>query len=552
MVRRHLRGYPLSSSLPPAGPPSGPPDGPLGGPEYLEHGGGDPIQPRFLPRRSRKPLFLAGGGIVALGLVGGGVWAASSLLGSGAQPAEALPASTLGYASIDLDPSASQKVEAFQMLRKFPAIKDELGLASGDDLRKKLFDEIQAQASCPDLGYRVDIEPWIGDRAAVAAVDTGADAPTPVVVIQVTDEDKADAGLTKIRSCATGGASGVGGWAIQDGWAVIAETDELATTVADDAGESSLADDEEFQHWGEEVGDAGIVNLYAAPAAGRYLAEGLADLSEMTAAAGPTDPDMSAALRDFKGAAATVRFDDGALELEVAGDPGASQEKVSGTDRGDDVVANLPADTAAAVGVGFAEGWFADLVEQSAASSGGELSAAELMSKLGDEAGLDLPDDAETLAGQSLALAVGSDFDPETVFNSGDGSGVPVALEVQGDPDGVAGVLDKLRAKLGPAQDWLGSDSDGDLTAIGPDADYRARVLEGGELGDSDAFRNVVREAEDASTVVFVNFDAGDWLTNLVSGERGASDNLEPLEGLGLSLWQDGDTTHASLRLTTD
>jgi hypothetical protein len=37
-----------------------------------------------------------------------------------------------------------------------------------------------------------------------------------------------------------------------------------------------------------------------------------------------------------------------------------------------------------------------------------------------------------------------------------------------------------------------------------------------------------------------------------VSGDRRASDNLEPLEGLGLSLWQDGDTTHASLRLTTD
>jgi hypothetical protein len=77
-------------------------------------------------------------------------------------------------------------------------------------------------------------------------------------------------------------------------------------------------------------------------------------------------------------------------------------------------------------------------------------------------------------------------------------------------------------------------------------------VLEGGELGDSDAFRKVVREAEDASTVVFVNFDAGDWLTNLASGDRTASDNLEPLEGLGLSVWQDGDTAHASLRLTTN
>jgi hypothetical protein len=231
----------LSSTIPP-------PEGPQGGPEYLERGSGYPLPAGSTRRRNRKPLLIAGGA-VALGLVGGGVWAATALLGTGAQPAEALPASTLGYASIDLDPSAAQKIEAFQMLRKFPAIKDELGLASGDDLRKKLFDAIQAQVNCPDLGYRVDIEPWIGNRAAVAAVDTGADLPTPVLVLQVTDADKADAGLGKIRSCATSatGGSDIGGWAIRDGWAVIAENDKLATTVADDAAESSLTNDGDYQ-----------------------------------------------------------------------------------------------------------------------------------------------------------------------------------------------------------------------------------------------------------------------------------------------------------------
>ena len=269
----------MSSTIPP-------PEGPQGGPEYLERGSGYPLPPGATRRRNRKPLLIAGGA-VALGLVGGGVWAATALLGTGAQPAEALPASTLGYASIDLDPSAAQKVEAFQMLRKFPAIKDELGLASGDDLRKKLFDEIQAEAGCPDLGYRVDIEPWIGDRAAVAAVDTGADVPTPVLVLQVTDADKADAGLGKIRSCATSAAGGsdIGGWAIRDGWAVIAETDELATTVADDAAESSLADDGDYQPWSDEVGDAGIVHLYAAPAAGQYLADNLGRVRRRCSAA---------------------------------------------------------------------------------------------------------------------------------------------------------------------------------------------------------------------------------------------------------------------------
>jgi hypothetical protein len=440
------------------------------------------------------------------------------------------------------------------MLRKFPAIEEELGLASGDDLRKELFDQIQAQVNCPGLGYRVDIEPWIGDRAAVAAVDTAADGPAPVLVLQVTDADKAEAGLTKIQSCATGGgASGVGGWVIEDGWAVIAGTDELATSVADDADESSLADDEGYQRWGGEVGDAGIVNLYAAPAAGPYLADTLADVGGMVGAGAGSVPDeTSAALRDFKGAAATLRFDDGALELESAGDPGMTYERLQSSDRGDDVLATLPADTAAAFGVGFDEGWFTDLVDEWVAGSGEATTPEELMKQLSDAVGLDLPDDAETLAGESLALSVGSDIDPEAVFNSTDGSDTPVAVKVKGDSAGIEAALDKVRAKAGPAKDALGTDTDGDLTVIGPDADYRAGVLEDGGLGDTETFRNVVREAQAAAVVVFVNFDAGDWLVDLAGGDQEAVDNLEPLEGLGFSVWRKGDAAHASLRLTTN
>jgi hypothetical protein len=538
--------------MPPAGQPDGPLPRPQGGPEYLERGRGFPLPPGS--RRRRKLPLVAGGAVVALGLLGGGVWAASSLLGTGAQPAEALPASTLGYASIDLDPSAAQKVEAFQMLRKFPAIEDELGLASGDDLRKELFDAIQAQASCPDLGYRVDIEPWIGDRAAVAAVDTGADSPTPVLVLQVTDEDKADTGLGKIRSCATGaGAGDVGGWAIQDGWAVIAQTDEVAGEVADAAAESSLADDEDYQGWSDEVGDPGIVTLYAAPEAGKYFADNLAELGAMTGAAGGADPEqMTAALEDFEGAAATVRFDDGALELEAAGDPGITEDTPRATDRGDDLVATLPADTAAAFGFGFAEGWFDEMAEQLAAGSGDGTTAADLLRELSAMSGLDLPADAEALTGESVAVSVGADLDPEAVLNSGDGSGLPVAVKVKGDSERIAGVLDKLRRKLGPMQVALGSDSTGDVTAIGPDADYRATVLEDGGLGDTDAFRDVVREAAEASAVFFVNFDAGDWLVDLAGGDREAVDNLEPLEGFGMSVWQEDETAHVVLRLTTN
>ena len=47
---------------------------------------------------------------------------------------------------------------------------------------------------------------------------------------------------------------------------MIGETDEIAEqVVADAAAEGSLADDDDFQQWTDEVGDPGVVSMYAAP-----------------------------------------------------------------------------------------------------------------------------------------------------------------------------------------------------------------------------------------------------------------------------------------------
>ena len=563
----------MSSTLPPDGPQ---------GPEYLEQGSGSPLDREATPRAgSRKTVLVAGAAALGLVLVGGGIWAATSFLATGPQPAEALSASTLGYASIDLDPSGAQKIEAVKMLRKFPAFKDRIGLDTDDDVRRKVFEEILQAGDCEGTSYADDVEPWIGDRAAVAAVDTGKDQPAPVLVVQVTDEDKADEGLSKLQDCAaTQDGAPSGGWAIAGDWAVVAESDTIAQGIVDDADRSSLADDADYQKWMDEVGDAGIVNLYAAPAAGRFLADNLGTMgfpfaggsgsacavspgstsrygsedcqTDMLPAQPPSE--MTDALADFQGMAATIRFDNGAVELEVAGDPGVGAKALYGTDRGDDVLATLPDDTAAAIGVGFDDGWFTEMVDRMAAYSGGETSADELMSQLASSSGLDLPGDAETLAGDSVALSLGSDFDPEKLVNSADGSDVPLAAKVKGDPGAIEDVLDKVRGRLGPgAGTFLETTSDGDMIAIGPNADYRSQVAGPGSLGDSSVFRDVVREAEQASAILFVNFDAGHgWLADLVGRDQAMQENLEPLGGLGISAWQQDGAAHAVLRLTTN
>ena len=520
--------------------------------------------------------------MVGLVAVGVGAWAAYSFLTTGPQPAEALPAKTLGYVSIDLDPSGGQKIEALQTLNKFPAFKDYVGINADDDLRKEIFGQIQDEAQCDDIDYADDIEPWLGERAAFAAVDVGGEDPDPVIVIQVKDADKADAGLDKIKDC---GDSDDLGWAIEGDWAVISESDDVADKIVAATKKGSLADDDDFKHWTDEAGDPGVVTLYAGPAAGDYLADhademfgfplGLMGGGSSDCASGSSDDfeedggyefctdysddpsssiadDLKAKLRDFKGMAATLRFNDGAIEFEMAGDGNLSGQIMPDGGASAEVVQTLPADTAAAYGLGFADGWFSKIIDTFASYSGE--SPEDLMSELSEMSGLDLPADAETLAGDSAAIALGSDFDMDELSSSDDLSDIPVAVKIKGDPDEIEKVLDKLRDMAGPDANVLESDADGATIVIGPNSDYRADVLKDGGLGDNDVFQDVVREADKAQTVLFVNVDEFEDAVADAAGDSDQEfiDNLKPVSGFGVTGWVDGDTAHAVLRLTTD
>jgi hypothetical protein len=541
----------MTSSTPPEGT----------GPEYLEQGSGAPLarEPRSEVGGRRKAV-MAGIAVVGLAVVGAGAWAASSFFGTGDQPAEALPASTLGYVSIDLDPSGGQKIEAIRMLNKFPAFKDEIGLDTDDDIKRKIFDEAEVSQACDSLDYARDIEPWLGDRAAIAAVDLGKEKPTPVAVLQVTDADAAADGLSRIRQCA---GEDVGGWTFTGDWAVVAETEALAEEVTANAAKATLADDATYQQWTDEVGDAGVLNLYAAPAAGDYLVDNMDKLDfpfgPMSGGSGGVgmssdgSVQMVEGLRNFEGAAATLRFDDGGLEIESVGDAAMMRQSYLATDAGDDVLASLPADTAVAVGVGLQDGWAQRLLDQVSGMLGTGETPDEMVAQAEKWTGLALPEDLETLFGRSTALAIGPDFDVDAANQSDDGSNIPVAIKVKGDAADIERVLDKLRTRLGLADDApLHSRTQGDVVVIGPSDDYLAEITGDGGLGDSETFRSVVREPERAGAVVYVNFNAGDGLGKLVDDDPDGRENVEPLEAFGVSSWQDGDVGHGMVRLTTD
>ncbi len=88
---------------------------------------------------------------------------------------------------------------------------------------------------------------------------------------------------------------------------------------------------------------------------------------------------------------------------------------------------------------------------------------------------------------------------------------------------------------------------------ISPNDDYRAALLEDGGLGESETFQDVIREAENAGVVFYLDFDASDeWLLELAGDDAEAKANLAPLAAVGMSAWQEDGIAHGVLRVTTD
>lgn len=559
-------------------------------PEILEPGSGSELP----PAKRRGTLTKVAVGAVGLAVLGGAAWGVYAFTSAGPQPASALPKDTLVYAAVDLDPSGSQKVEAYQFLKRFPAIADEINLDSADTMWEDLFDEATADSDCA-LDYAEDIEPWLGSKAAIAAVDIGEEQPTPAVVVQVTDADAAEEGFKAIEEC-SGGEGQAGSWEIAGDWAVFAETPDQAKSLVSAAEADSLADDDGYSEWMSKIGDPGILTFYAAPAAGEWLLDTLgpsltqqADSVFGTGSSNPADdyfeqysesctdptstecqeflenydpaaetetpaaeatipPEVEKQFKEFGGAAASLGFADDALQLSFAAHTPEESLELVGEESASELVEGLPEDTSIAVAASLAEGWLGAVLDANP-------TLTDAVADFEAQTGLAVPADVEALLGDRFALAMGSDIDLEALQASPNPEDVPVGLLVDGDADEVEAALDKVRTAAGlppEAAALLERKVEGDRVAVSPSSSYRDSLLADGDLGGSDAYTGVIATDEDAASVMFVNFDAGDWLTKLAEGNTEASENLAPLVAFGVTSWADDDTTHAVVRLSTE
>jgi len=547
-------------------------------PEFLGSGTAEPDRPARR-RPGRRTGVVAGAAVAVVAALGAGAYGVVQLMSGGDAPTSAVPADAVGYVSLDLDPSAAQKIEAIKILRKFPSLKEDLDIGSRDDLRRAVVEKIQEDGSCPDLDYDRDVEPWIGDRIALAAVPDGDDGVEPLVTLQVSDEARAKEGVRKLFDCGSDDAGDEEpGVSFVGDYVLLTEHQADADRMAEDASKASLEDDPDFATWMERTGDPGIVTMYASKDAPAVIFEAQrhhgmdgdmdGDGGDMggdglrgdgTWSMGSDSGVWEEAFKDFEGAAGVLRFRDGAVEAEFSSK--GLGKAASGSDRAGDQATTLPATTAAALSVAFRDGWLGDRLDSFEKGPGSDFmgrSLDDLRSEAERRTGLQLPEDIETLLGDGLTLSVDASADLEQLSESPDPAQVPVGIRIQGDPDRIVPIIDKLKRAAGPQADVVEVRAGDGQVAVGLDPDYVDTLLQDGDLGSEDAFERAVPDADRATALLYVNFDAGDgWaerLAGLITDEdRAARENIAPLDAFGVSGWQDEDgVAHALLRLSTD
>lgn len=312
------------------------------------------------------PLGLKiGFGVLTLALIAGaavGVVAYTKLSGGGPQPADVLPATTVAYARLDLDPSASQKIALLDLIDRVPEVKEGLGLEDVDsqaDLREVAFTDWFGLEDTCGVDYDDDVKPWIGERLGLGLVGgfeitddedetTLSIAENSVLVLQVTDEDAAREGITKlVTECGVleeiagdlGEDLDEPGIAFRDGYALVTISPESADAIDAASDEGTLAgDNDKFSGDMDTLGEDGVASVwYDQGALFEKAEEALDELGDDA----PADvEEFLAAYEVLDTAAVTVRATDDSLE--AAGVTTLTRDLDSPDEDG---VAGLPEDT---------------------------------------------------------------------------------------------------------------------------------------------------------------------------------------------------------------
>jgi hypothetical protein len=505
-------------------------------------------------------------------LLGGGAFAAYQYLnGGGPQPAEALPSNTLGYVRIDLDPSASQKVNAIRLLRRVPEFEEATGISSDtEDLRKLMFDTMVEGTDC-GLSYEEDVEPWIGDRAGFGVVPVD-DQVVSVAAIQVSDQQAAEDAVAAIEKCglgtsafgsdpiaaqvdvASGGAGTVlssstpAAAASEDGdnvafvgdYMLIAEDAETLPEIVDSAESSPLSDAEQFQSDMDALDGEGFASFW-------FDVDGL---REETASMGDDFEAAQEASEKIHSAFGAIRAGSDHIEFvsQATTDVDISADL-------DNPIGGLPDSTLMALsasgGAKLVDEYWSNL-QGMIENFGGPSAYSQMLADVEQESGLRLPDDLRTILGDNVALAMDSTGLAENL-ESDDPSDFYFGARLTTDPAAITDVVDRVNIAL-TAQglpELITQDSDDGLV-VASNEEYAQMLAEGGDLESADGFDTAVPDASESSVAFFLDLDR---LADAMAADDSASEDLEtvePMRAMGASLTQVDDGQRLTMRLVFD
>jgi hypothetical protein len=489
-------------------------------------------QPRPSGGRGRTVALV--GGLLAIVAVGaGGAVVFNQVSGGGAQPESVMPATTIAFAKVDLDPAARQKLDAIRFLRKFPAADGKV--EDDSDLREVIIKGLQKDGELKGIDYDKDIEPWLGQRIGVGAVP-GADSssePTIVVALAVTNKGKAEEGLRKVESelhftCE-----------ILDSYAVCTDTGDKLAAVVSATAKGTLADSATFTKDMAELGEDGVAaSWFDAAKAQDLLGAGPGALFGKA-------PSTAGSVGTGR-AAMALRFD--GPHLELVGHTNGGTTRFAGKESASSI-RSLPKDTLAAVTVANAgaqleAGW--PEIETGLKGVMGDKQFADGLAQLQDALGIKLPDDLYAALGSQFSVAFGG--------VGADGTDVKVAIVSNGDKAVLQKLADSAGELMGSVDPTGGGaltlKPAGDRTVVSLTDGYAKQIASGSGLGDTAGFKAAVKNSDKAQIVGYV--DIAGLLTSL-KGEFSADEakNLGSLSALGFSVTGDGGSSDFSMRLTT-
>jgi hypothetical protein len=474
-----------------------------------------------------KPIVTISLSIGAVGAVVAGAVAVNSfLVGGGPQPEDVLPASTIGFVKVDLNPSMSQKLNVLRLVERFPEVD-----RKDDDLKRTVV-EAMLEESELDLDYERDVEPWLGDRAAVAALPASSpgtgDPVVPVVVVEFTDEAKMVAALDAAEKSLEDNESF--DYAVSEDFVFLGE--EQATVDAAASATEHLSDSGTFAADKHAVDGSNQIVLGWTDVAAAYATvpdEDKAELAEQLGSAEPAGRVVMGVRAESDAIEATGRT----FDLEA----GDTQALATGG-RGTGLVLDMPTSTdiafsATGLGEVAAELWQKHRTDP---GMGFEREARRM--------GLEMPGDLIALLGQEAALGVtlrdldGPDWGAVTARVATDG------------PERALEVIDTLAATA--PEDVLTSPAP-DGYVVGNDREHLADAANGdnGLAGDP-AFARAVPDADGAGALLFVDLRSVAEVLSTWGEPVGpeAESGWDVLEAFGFTASSDDGNGEFTMRLT--